>query len=158
VERISNDGFFSYRRDVDKKKDAKNRRVKGAGVFRRELERSELFGTGTLPETSEAETAELLDSVFEAGDRLKNDGSTQALLDYKQAVRSFLSRVVQNGIGVEEQTSGTNILKRKRYTLVRVVDSKLERLAAGMISSQRDQVALLQRIDEINGLLVDLTH
>ncbi len=158
MERISNDGFFSYRRDIDKKKDDKSRRVKRAGLFDRELGRAAAANTDRLPDISEAETVELLDGVFEAGDRLKNDGSTQALLDYKHAVRSFLSRVVQNGIGVEEQTSGTNILKRKRYTLVRVIDSKLERLAAGMISSQRDQVALLQRIDEINGLLVDLTH
>ncbi|MFP4551341.1 MAG: YaaR family protein [Spirochaetales bacterium] len=158
MERISGDGFFSYRQDVDKKKDAKSRRIKEAGLFDRALERLGRANAETLPEISEAETAELLDAVFEAGDKLKNDGSTQALLNYKSAVRSFLSRVVKSGIGVEEQTSGTNILKRKRYTLVRVIDSKLERLAAGMISSQRDQVALLQRIDEINGLLVDLTH
>jgi hypothetical protein len=158
VERISGEGFFSYRRDVEKKRDARGRRVEKSGLFGEKLQESSLEVSEVTPLATEAETAELLDEVFAAGDRLKRDGTTDALLSYKKAVRSFLSRVVRSGITVEERTSGANILKRKRYSLVRVVDSKLERLAAGMISSQRNQIALLERIDEINGLLVDLTH
>ena len=64
--------------------------------------------------------------------------------------------VVKRGIDVEQQQSGADVLKRKRYALIRIIDDKLERLAAAMISNQRNQIELLAKIDEINGLIVDL--
>ena len=57
---------------------------------------------------------------------------------------------------VEETTSGANIMKRKRFTLVKVVDEKLDSLAASVLAAQREQLTILAQIDEINGLLVDL--
>jgi uncharacterized protein YaaR (DUF327 family) len=57
---------------------------------------------------------------------------------------------------VEQQQSGPDVLKRKRYALIRIIDDKLERLAAAMVSNQRNQIELLAKIDEINGLIVDL--
>jgi uncharacterized protein YaaR (DUF327 family) len=39
---------------------------------------------------------------------------------------------------------------------VKVVDEKLDRLAAEVLSNHADKLAMLAKIDEINGLLVDL--
>ena len=96
--------------------------------------------------------------MFEAGDALRRELTSVRMEEYRTAVRGFLSAVVQRGLDVEDLTSGANILRRKRYTLVRVVDSRLEELAAGMVSSQANQLDLLAKVDEINGLLVDLTR
>jgi uncharacterized protein YaaR (DUF327 family) len=49
-------------------------------------------------------------------------------------------------------------LKRKKFTQVEIIDQKLEQLAAGILSNQKDQLGLLGKIEEINGLLVDLLH
>lgn len=157
MERVSNDGFFSYRRDVEKKKSKRGERI-GSGLFSRSLDAESLSASEVHPEETEAETAELLRSVFEAGDALRRELTSVRLEEYRSAVRGFLSAVVQRGLDVEDLTSGANILKRKRYTLVRVVDSRLEELAAGMVSSQANQLELLAKVDEINGLLVDLTR
>jgi uncharacterized protein YaaR (DUF327 family) len=110
------------------------------------------------PEESDAEAAELLDSVFEAGDRLKHQTDIASLRAYKEAVRRFLSVIVRRSIDIEQQQSGASVEKRKRYALIRIIDEKLERLAAGMVSNQRNQLELLAKIDEINGLIVDLTR
>jgi uncharacterized protein YaaR (DUF327 family) len=164
VERISGDGFFSYRREVrnDTKAGKRARKSTAARSFFSELaettDSSETESVDRTPEQSDAEAAELLDSVFEAGDRLKKQTDSESLRLYKEAVRRFVSVVVGRGIEVEQRQSGTSVQKRKRYALVRIVDEKLERLAAGMISNQRNQLELLARIDEINGLIVDLTR
>jgi len=164
VERISGDGFFSYRRDVqnDTKSGKRTRKTGSKRSFFSELsqsgETSEVESVDRTPEESDAEAAELLDSVFEAGDRLKHQTDLQSLRDYKESVRRFLSVVVKRGLAVQEHQSGADVMKRKRYALIRVIDEKLERLAAGMISNQRNQIDLLARIDEINGLIVDLTR
>ncbi len=158
MERVSGDGFFSYRRQVDRKATRRSGRS-AANRFHSELEGAAWTEASTVAEgaTDEA-TEELLDAVFEAGDRLKRHADSATLAAYREAVRAFLTAVVDRGMDVEERTSGADVLRRKRYALVRVIDAKLEQLAAGMIASQKDQLDLLARVDEINGMLVDLHH
>lgn len=99
---------------------------------------------------------ELLDGVFAAGDALKAAPTVDTIREYRSRVRSFLEYVVERVLAVEETTSGVNIMKRKRFTLVKVIDAKLEELAASVLAAQKEQLGILARIDEINGLLVDL--
>ena len=98
----------------------------------------------------------MLDSVHEFGDVLKTEPTLTNVKRYKEAVRAFMKYVVDNSLSLEERTSGTNILKRKKFTLLTIIDQKLESLAAGVLRNQKDQLELLRRVDEINGLLVDL--
>ena len=99
---------------------------------------------------------ELLDAVFSAGDRLKKTPTSDAIKEYRQKVKAFVKFAVAHSIAVEETTSGANILKRKRFTMVRVIDEKLESLAVSVLAAQRDQLAILAQIEEINGMLVNL--
>jgi len=159
VERISGDGFFSYRREVgDKRETRKAGKVGRRRSFVSELHDSSGPGGERTPEDVETETAELVDAVFAAGDRLRERSDRQTLVEYKEAVRNFLSAVVDRGIEVEEHISGTHISRRKRYSIVQVIDRKLEQLAAGLIADQKSQLEVLAKIDEINGLIVDLTR
>jgi uncharacterized protein YaaR (DUF327 family) len=104
-----------------------------------------------------AETLQgLLDDVHRAGEDLKNRPFPEEIIRYKQAVKNFLNHITENSYALEEHTSGANLLKRKKFTLVQVVDRKLEQLAADILSGQTAQLELLARIDEIKGLLVNL--
>jgi len=142
----------------------KRERVGKGAPFRKQLERSaeagphgEVQPTGGDPVT-QAEAEELLDAVHSAGDRLKENPTLSEMKHYRELVRRFLRAVVPGAFGVEAHESGTNVLRRKRFALVRVVDRKLERLAVGLLQSQRDELAILQDVDEINGMLVDLVQ
>jgi uncharacterized protein len=127
----------------------------------REAVDSEQVETGAIPERliglpHEKILEALLDDVHSAGDRLKSSQLPDAIVSYKTAVRSFMKYVVDRSYTVTERVSGGNILKRKKFTQVQIIDEKLEQLAAGILSNQRDQLGLLGKIEEINGLLVDL--
>ena len=98
----------------------------------------------------------LLDGVHSAGDVLKEKQTPDTIVTYKNAVRSFVKYVVDRTYTLTESTSGGNILKRKKFLQVQVIDQKLEQMAAGILSNQRAQLSLLGKIEEINGLLVDL--
>jgi uncharacterized protein YaaR (DUF327 family) len=111
---------------------------------------------GELSEETPGDIEELLDSVFASGDVLKKAPTMEAIRDYRRRVKAFVRYAVDHGIALEEKTSGANVLKRKRFTLVKVIDEKLEALAASVLAAQKDQLAILAQIDEINGLLVDL--
>jgi uncharacterized protein len=98
----------------------------------------------------------LLDDVHSAGDSLKEKPLPDTIAAYKTAVRHFVRYIVDRAYAVTESTSGGNILKRKKFTQVQIIDQRLEQMAAGILSNQRGQLSLLEKIEEINGLLVDL--
>jgi len=105
---------------------------------------------------SEAALEKLLDEVHESGDKLKEKPTTETIQAYKKAVRDFMRLVVEKSYSVEEKTSGGNILKRKKYVKIAVIDDALEKLAAEILRNQRDKLEILRRVEEINGMLVDL--
>lgn len=105
---------------------------------------------------SEETIKELLDEVHSTGDNLKRQPLPEEIKRYKQAVKNFLHYVVKNSYTIDKQVSGTNLLKRKSFTRIQVVDRKLEQLAAGILAGQSTQLEILARIEEITGLLVDL--
>ncbi|GHV58294.1 hypothetical protein AGMMS49579_25540 [Spirochaetia bacterium] len=121
----------------------------------REEAAAELGTPQELPVSEEA-VNHLLDDVRSAGDELRNRPFPEEIIRYKRAVRDFLHYIVENGYTTEQQTSGTNLLKRKKFTLVQVADKKLEDMAAMLMTSQMNQLELLARLEEITGLLVDL--
>jgi hypothetical protein len=98
----------------------------------------------------------LLDAVFSSGDALKKTPTMETIKSYRQRVRAFITYAVAHSLAVEETTSGSNILRRKRFTLLKVIDEKLEALAVSVLAAQKEQIGILAQIDEINGLLVDL--
>ncbi|HOX32033.1 MAG TPA: YaaR family protein [Spirochaetales bacterium] len=98
----------------------------------------------------------LLDEVHDSGDRLKENPTVDLVQAYKKAVRDFVHYVVERAYAVEQKSSGRNVLKRNVYYRVSVIDESLERLAAEILRNQRDKLEILRRVDEINGMIVDL--
>ncbi len=141
------------------KRAEKKKETAKAGAFRSILKSADEAGKSLAAEGvpfSEAAASELLDSVHVAGENLKRDANTESVKAYKVAVRNFVHYVVEHAYDVVEKSSGGNILKRKKFTTVVVIDERLERLAAEVVSAQRDKLDILRRLDEIHGLLVDL--
>ncbi|MBL8967192.1 MAG: YaaR family protein [Spirochaetaceae bacterium] len=146
------------RRREDEKKAGK-----GGGIFRSTLGKAldaaraeQAAGVGPGTPFSEAALEALLDEVHSAGDKLKENPTVDLVQAYKKAVRDFVHYVVERSYAVEEKTSGGNILKRKKYYRISVIDDSLEKLAAEILRNQRDKLEILRRVDEINGMLVDL--
>ncbi len=164
MDRVENTGsFFAYRRETREKKrtdgKASARPIPRFASLLDPVSEPGSIGPmieATSDETDRVELHELLDAVHARGDKLKRHLSADAIQEYKNAVRRFISAVLAGGYAVDERSSAGNVLKRKKFTLISVIDGKIERLASGMFATQRDQIEILRRIDEINGLLVDL--
>ncbi|MDR0600079.1 MAG: DUF327 family protein [Treponema sp.] len=121
------------------------------------FEKAALGGVKELP-LSEESLHELLEEVHSAGDSLVKRPFPPEIKAYKEAVRNFVHYVVEHSFDTETLESGVNVLKRKKYTLVQVIDKKLEDMAASILRGQAGQLDILTKLDEIKGLLVDLTR
>jgi uncharacterized protein YaaR (DUF327 family) len=142
----------------DRKKAQKKEKLRPAS-FPELIESAQ--GGGEVPDqfdqTDRTRTIEeLLDGVFSSGETLKKSPTMENVKEYRRRTKAFVKYVVSRMLAVKETTSGANIMKRKRFTLVEVIDARLESLAVSVLSSQRESMEILAKVDEINGLLVDL--
>ena len=114
---------------------------------------------------SEDSVHQLLDDIHHTGDALSKRPFPPEITAYREAVRNFVHYVVENSYDTEAHTGrvkirkhsdGVEIPEQKKYTLVKVIDSKLEGLASTILRGQLNQLEILEKLDEIKGLLVDL--
>jgi uncharacterized protein YaaR (DUF327 family) len=132
---------------------------KTAGTFADMLHpRTEEEAEADRPQSAEdMETglAEALDNVHIQGERLKKKPGFETIAEYKKAVRRFLKLISDACYELEEKVS----IRREtenRKTQIRIIDEKLEKLAAQIMHSQKSEFEILGRVDEIYGLLIDL--
>lgn len=110
--------------------------------------------SGIVDITAPAER--LYDAVHEAGQRLLQERTYTAAQRYRETVRRFLKRVVPEANSVVTHESNRDILSRKRYYLLTTVNRSVDRLITGLLQAQTEQLDILKRLEEIEGLLVDL--
>ncbi len=113
---------------------------------------------GKYPADVHADIEELVDQLHSRGEQLKETPSLENIKDYRQAVSKFLQYISKHALEAE-QIEGARyhpLKKQKKFTVIKVVNQKLEQLAAGILQSQFSQLDILRRVDEINGMIVDL--
>ncbi len=154
-------GFDFGQEELKKKKSEKKGKLRRS-IFSSQVEEAEKdFASSALNSEQEGEEhnlSSLLDSIHSFGDLLKNDSSLENLAQYREAVGKFLHFIVKKSYTVDEAWVRKSVLEKKKLSIVRLVDQKLEGLARGILSGQKEGLNLLARIEEINGLLVNLLH
>ncbi len=100
----------------------------------------------------------LLDNVTMAAENFKNNPYTNAFSEYRTKVSHFLRFVELKAYDIETSVSRPTRRRpnaKKRY-LIKVIDDNLEQLARDILYNQADQLKMLAKVDEINGLIIDL--
>lgn len=98
----------------------------------------------------------LMQDISEQGNRLSKHMDIRDMKAYRSLVKEFLNEVVTRS----HQFSRENFLDRRGrhrvYGIVRLVDENLDELAKELMSDEKDHLAILSKIDEIKGLLLDI--
>ena len=75
---------------------------------------------------------------------------------YRELIKEFMNEIVNRS----HKFSRENFLDKKGrhrvYTMIKLVDKNLDELAAELIKDEKDHITILNRIDEIRGLLLDI--
>lgn len=111
-----------------------------------------------LPGGIDAPTEQLFDEVHQAGQRLLNERTYTAAQAYRESIQRFLKKVMPDANSVQIQESGMSVLSRKRYYLLTEINRSVDRLVGGLLRTQKEQIDILRRLEEIQGMLVDLIH
>jgi len=99
---------------------------------------------------------EMIQKITDQGNKLSEHMDIRDLKSYRGMISSFINEVVVNS----HKFSRDNFLdKRGRhrvYGIVRIVNEKLDELAKELIKSEKNQIDILDRVGEIQGLLLDV--
>lgn len=102
----------------------------------------------------------LQDAVCSAGDMLKMHQNMETIAAYKQAIKNFMTYIAHKAYAVITKNSierdRNNKLKRRIFTQVIIINEKLDKFTSELLYNQKNQLFILERVEEIYGLLVDL--
>ena len=99
---------------------------------------------------------ELLGKIQEQGKRLGQIPTFSELKAYRELVKKFMSEAVGQMYDVESGSGWDRRGRQKAYTLVKTIDEKLEALTEDVRQGQERQLAILEKLVSIRGMLVDL--
>lgn len=158
------------------RKTEKGKEVKKTGfasMVSKKQEENNLATQGLPPEiaglSQEDALVWLKDRLDEAGDALSESATSQQFDNYKKAVSQFIKFVEKNNYSVEPHNkamlgrdgkilkTAEGKVKTKTFYLIQTIDKKLEQLNHDIWYNHLSKLKLLEKIHEINGLVVDLT-
>ena len=99
----------------------------------------------------------LMDQINDQGNKIAKHMDISDMKKYRELVKEFMNEVVNRS----HEFSRENFLDRKGrhrvYGMIRQVDDNLDNLAKELVKEEKDHIAILGHIDEIRGLLLDIS-
>lgn len=147
----------------ESQKAEKNQKQAFKSVFQKMQETSSLVSQGLPPEIAGMETQEavsfLKDAMDSAGEELKSFQSAENMEKFRKKTSQFMKYIVKvnyNFIRTRPQKRLRNGRMINSLYQIEVIDKKLNQLASEMLFTHRRNLNLLARVEEIQGLILDL--
>ena len=99
---------------------------------------------------------QMMEEITRQGDKLAKHRDIKDMRRYRALVKDFLNEIVNRSHAFSRE----NFLDRKGrhrvYGIIRLVDQNLDELAQELVKDEQDNLAILSKIGEIRGLLLDI--
>ena len=104
----------------------------------------------------QARLTTLMEEITMQGDKLAKKRDVRDMKRYLGLIKDFMNEIVNRS----HSFSRENFLDRKGrhrvYGIIRLVDENLDELAQELMKDEQDHLAILAKIGEIRGLLLDI--
>lgn len=98
----------------------------------------------------------MMEDIVQTGKRLGKRMDIREMKHYRALIQEFMNEVVTRS----HKFSRENFLDRRGrhrvYGIIKLVNQNLDELASELIKDEQDSIAILSKIDEIRGLLLDI--
>ncbi len=98
----------------------------------------------------------MMEEIVMQGDKIVKRMDVRDMRRYRTLIKDFMNEIVNRS----HKFSRENFLDRRGrhrvYGIIRLVDEKLDELAQELVNEECDKIAILAKVDEIRGLLLDI--
>ena len=109
---------------------------------------------------ADAELAEILSGMMneieEEGKKISKKTDIRDMKHYRELIKSFLNEVVTRSHKFSRENFLDKRGRHRVYGMIRLIDQNLDELAEELLKEEKDHLAILSKIDEIRGLLLDI--
>lgn len=99
----------------------------------------------------------MMQEITEQGEKIAKHMDIKDMRKYRELVKGFLNEVVNRS----HKFSRENFLDRRGrhrvYGIVKLVDKNLDELAGELVKEEKNHLEIVGRIDDIRGLLLDIS-
>jgi len=99
---------------------------------------------------------ELVKKIEVQGQKLAQKADIKDLQKYRELISEFIKETVSNSYHFNKENSYEARRRHKVFATVKKINAKLEELAQELLASQADNLAILNKVDDIRGLILDI--
>jgi uncharacterized protein YaaR (DUF327 family) len=95
----------------------------------------------------------LLEKIKKKGKHIVTTNNLRTIAEYKAIIKEYLTIILKSGYDIKKiqhPWDGQNM------SLVDIIDKELEELSTILLEEQKDALAIVNKIDSIQGILIDL--
>ncbi len=104
----------------------------------------------------QAALTHMMEEITMQGEKLAKHRDIKDMKRYRSLIKDFLNEIVNRSHSFARE----NFLDRKGrhrvYGIIRLIDQNLDELAQELVKEEQDHLAILSKIGEIRGLLLDI--
>ena len=98
----------------------------------------------------------LMEEITMQGEKLAKRRDVKDMRRYRGLVKEFLNEVVTRSHSFSRENFLDRRGRHRVYGIIRLVDENLDQLAQELMKDEKDHLAILDKIGEIRGLLLDI--
>ncbi|MCH5275825.1 MAG: YaaR family protein [Lachnospiraceae bacterium] len=98
----------------------------------------------------------LMEEITMQGERLYKRRDVKDMRRYRSLVKEFLNEVITRSHSFSRENFLDKRGRHRVYGIIRLVDENLDELAKELVKDEKDNLAILSKIGEIKGLLLDI--
>ncbi len=107
-------------------------------------------------ENYEQRLASILDKINKQGDKMNSRVDIKDLQIYKKLVSEFLYEATCNSHKFEKQSFLDRRGQHRVFATIKKVNTELEELTQEVLKEEQEHIKVLQKLDDIRGLLLDI--
>lgn len=117
--------------------------------FRNQLAKAEDIGY-------EQRLEKLVQDIVTQGEALSKRVDVRELKLYRKLIAEFLDTALGNSKKFSKKSLLDRRGRHKVYAIVQNINDELEKLTQDVLNGEKDNISLLQRLEDIRGLILDL--
>lgn len=100
--------------------------------------------------------AALMSEISEEGEKIAKRKDIRDMRRYRGLIKDFMNEIVNRSHSFSRENFLDKRGRHRVYGIIRLVDENLDALAQELMKEEKDNVAILAKIGEIRGLLLDI--
>ncbi len=98
----------------------------------------------------------LMEEITMQGEKLGKRRDVKDMKHYRGLIKDFMNEIVSRSHNFSRENFLDRRGRHRVYGIIRLVDKNLDELAQELMKDEQDHIAILEKIGEIQGLLLDI--